>query len=174
MPRRTKQQGMNGIFRMSSAHAGDIGAVAAYLKKQATAPVWLIGTSMGTFSAAAARSRPRASTAWCCHRPSPAPSPNGRSPEPSATASPAWRCSGSPSPRSSSRTRQDGCDITPAADAPKLSKRLTSAKKVDVVLLDGGDPPRSDPCEAMSQHGFLGIEAEAVNAMAKFVKANSK
>src|ERR1700682_6237218 len=48
-----RQQGMNAIFRVSGAHVGDIGAVAAYLKKQAGAPVWLVGTSMGTFSAAA-------------------------------------------------------------------------------------------------------------------------
>ena len=33
-------------------HASDIGAMAAYLKKQAAVPVWLVGTSMGTFSAA--------------------------------------------------------------------------------------------------------------------------
>src|SRR5215475_12735202 len=47
-----QQQGMNAMFRMSGAHAGDIGAVAAYLRKQADVPVWLVGTSMGTFSAA--------------------------------------------------------------------------------------------------------------------------
>jgi len=47
-----QQKGMNGIFRMSKAHAGDIAVVAAYLKKQADVPVWLVGTSMGTFSAA--------------------------------------------------------------------------------------------------------------------------
>jgi hypothetical protein len=47
-----KQDGMNAIFRMSRSHADDIGAVAAYLKKQAAIPVWLVGTSMGTFSAA--------------------------------------------------------------------------------------------------------------------------
>ena len=44
--------GMNAIFRMSGAHAQDIDAVAAYLKKEAAVPVWLVGTSMGTFSAA--------------------------------------------------------------------------------------------------------------------------
>ena len=43
---------MNAIFRMSKAHADDIGAVAAYLKKEKDVPVWVVGTSMGTFSAA--------------------------------------------------------------------------------------------------------------------------
>lgn len=70
--------------------------------------------------------------------------------------------------------RKDGCDITPAADAPKLTARLTAAKPVEAALLDGGSPPKSDPCEAMAQHGFLGIESEAVGAIARFVKANSK
>ena len=47
-----QQHGMSVIFRMSDAHAGDIGAVASYLKNEAAVPVWLIGTSAGTFSAA--------------------------------------------------------------------------------------------------------------------------
>ena len=68
--------------------------------------------------------------------------------------------------------RKDGCDITPAADAPKLTKALSKSRKVDVVLLDGGSPPQSDPCQAMSQHGFLGIEGQAVDRIAQFIKAN--
>ena len=47
-----RQDGMNAIFRMGKAHADDIDAVAGYLKKQAAVPVWVVGTSMGTFSAA--------------------------------------------------------------------------------------------------------------------------
>jgi hypothetical protein len=43
-----QQQGMNPIFRMSGAHADDIGAVAAYLKKQKAIPVWLVGTRVCT------------------------------------------------------------------------------------------------------------------------------
>jgi hypothetical protein len=68
--------------------------------------------------------------------------------------------------------RQDGCDITPAADSGKLRKGLTRARTVEVVLLDGGDPPQSDPCQAMSQHGFLGIEDQAVATIVEFMKAN--
>ena len=156
---------MNAIFRMSGAHAGDIGAVAAYLKQQASAPVWLIGTSMGTFSAAEGAIAAKGVDGLVL----------------SSTitrAKPEWKIAGSHPDGVASMALQrvtvpalivshkrDGCDVTPAADAPKLSKRLTKARKVDVVLLDGGAPPRSDPCEAMSQHGFLGIEAEAVNAI---------
>ena len=44
--------GMDVAFRIGNAHAGDIGAVGGYLKQMADIPVWLVGTSMGTFSAA--------------------------------------------------------------------------------------------------------------------------
>ena len=169
-----RQKGMNAIFRMGGEHAGDIGAVAAYLKGQANVPVWLVGTSMGTFSAAGGaiaakgidglvltstitRSKPE----WKIARS-----------HPDGVASMALARVAVPTFILSHR--RDGCDITPAADAPKLTHRLTAAKPVAAALLDGGSPPKSDPCEAMAQHGFLGIEGEAVNKIASFVKAHSK
>ena len=46
------REGMKATFRFSSEHAADIGAVAAHMKKEANVPVWTVGTSMGTWSAA--------------------------------------------------------------------------------------------------------------------------
>jgi hypothetical protein len=43
-----------------------------------------------------------------------------------------------------------------------------------VVLLEGGSPPQSEPCQAKSQHGFLGIEDQAVDAIAQFIMAQGK
>ena len=68
--------------------------------------------------------------------------------------------------------RKDGCDVTPAADAPRLKARLTAAKVAEVALLDGGAPPISAPCEAKSQHGFLGIEDRQSRPSREFVKCN--
>lgn len=167
-----RPNGMNAIFRMGPQHAGDISAVAAYLKGQADVPVWLVGTSMGTFSAAGGaigasnidglvltstitRSQPH----WRIRN----SHPDGVASMPLAKVSvPALVVS----------HRQDGCEVTPAADAPKLRRALANARKVETVLLDGGDPPQSVPCEAKSQHGFLGIEGVAVDAIARFIKAN--
>ena len=165
-------RGMNAIFRMSPAHAQDIGATVAYLKKQADVPVWLVGTSMGTFSAAGGGIGLKSiqgivltSTITRAH-----PNWNIRQSHPNGVAS--MRLSAITVPTLILSHRHDGCDITPAADASKLTKALSAAKKVDVVLLDGGDPPRSKPCEAQSQHGFLGIEDQAVSRIAAFIKAN--
>src|SRR5690349_2815666 len=44
-------------FRSSAEHATDIAAVIAYLRQRAAVPVWLIGTSKGTISAANAAAR---------------------------------------------------------------------------------------------------------------------
>jgi pimeloyl-ACP methyl ester carboxylesterase len=169
-----RQSGMNAIFRMGAAHADDIGAVAARLRAEANVPVWLVGTSMGTFSAAGGALGAKGVDGLVLT-------------STITRAKPNWSIAGSHPhgvasmnlPRIAVPTlivshRHDGCDITPAADAPKLKARLTAAKPADVVLLDGGAPPRSEPCEAMSQHGFLGIEDEAVAAIARFIKTHPR
>jgi hypothetical protein len=70
--------------------------------------------------------------------------------------------------------REDACVATLAADASKLQTRLRQARKVEVALLDGGAPPESDDCDALSPHGYFGIEAQAVDTIAAFVSANSR
>ncbi len=49
---RKERIGMLGGFRNSAKHVTDIDAVTAHLKKTVRVPVWLIGTSRGTESAA--------------------------------------------------------------------------------------------------------------------------
>lgn len=169
-----RQQGMNAVFRMGPAHAADLAAVADHLKKLNDAPVWLVGTSMGTFSAAggaiAARNIDGLVLTSTITR-----------------AKPQWDIAKShrdgiasmalPSitvPALIVSHRNDACDITPATDARKLVSGLSAARKVEVAVLEGGDVPQSEPCEAKSAHGFLGIEAEAVSTIARFIKANGR
>ncbi len=63
----------------------------------------------------------------------------------------------------------DECVVTPPADAAKLEGKLSSSSRVEVAIFKGGDDPKSDPCQAMSQHGFYGIEGEAVDRIAAFI-----
>ena len=70
--------------------------------------------------------------------------------------------------------REDGCIYSPAGDAAMLKARLTKSRKAEIVLLDGGDPPQSSPCEDYAAHGYFGIEAEAVDTIANFINSNSK
>ncbi|MFN3743330.1 MAG: alpha/beta hydrolase, partial [Hyphomicrobiaceae bacterium] len=118
-------RGMNAVFRMGRAHANDIGAVVDYLKKQANVPVWLVGTSMGTFSAAGGSIALK--------------SISGVVLTSTVTRSkPGWDIAGSPPHGVASMKlsaisvpalivahRHDGCDLTPAEDATKLTRGLT-------------------------------------------------
>jgi hypothetical protein len=69
--------------------------------------------------------------------------------------------------------RDDRCELTPATGTSELKERLTSAEPAQVELLVGGSPPNSEPCGPMAPHGFLGIEDEAINRIAEFIKAHS-
>jgi pimeloyl-ACP methyl ester carboxylesterase len=166
--------GMNAIFRMSAEHAGDIGAVAAYLKTQASVPVWLVGTSMGTFSAADGAIGAKDIDGLVLTSTITRSKPDWRiaASHPNGVASMALQKVTVPTLIMSHR--EDACDITPAADAPKLQAHLTHARKVETILLDGGDPPRSEPCEALSRHGYIGIEPKAVETVAAFIKKQSE
>ena len=52
-----------------------------------------------------------------------------------------------------------------------LSALTRSPRKELVMVLGGQIAKRSDPCEAMSPHGYLGIEADVVQRIADWVLA---
>jgi pimeloyl-ACP methyl ester carboxylesterase len=166
-----QQDGMQGTFRLSDAHAADIGAVVASLKAKAPVPVWLVGTSMGTLSAANGAIGAKGVDGLVLTSTITRAKPDWKiaKTHPDGVASMALARVRVPALIASHRN--DGCVVTPASDAPKLRARLTQSPRVEVVILDGGSPPQSEPCEAKSQHGFLGIERQVVDAIANFVEA---
>jgi hypothetical protein len=178
--------GMGPNFRISKNHAIDIGVVAEYLKSQASVPVWLVGTSAGTWSAArgaigAGRDAIATGsidglvlTSTVTHTPPDSEFgkafPEFAKDRPEGVMSMALPQIRVPTLIVSHR--EDSCEATRPADAPALAKRLTRASKVEIALLTGGDPPRSDECNAYAPHGYFGIEAQAVDTIARFI--NSK
>ena len=164
---------MNAAWRMGSKHAKDIAAVIIYLKKQADVPVWVIGTSMGSFSAANMGIRLKDNVAGVVLTSSITRSnkrwrvydeyPRGViSMDLSAVTAPVLVVS----------HEDDQCQLTPASDIDDLANGFTKAQHVEKQLFSGGDPPMSDPCQALSQHGFLGIEQQVVDAIATFIMSN--
>ncbi len=67
--------------------------------------------------------------------------------------------------------RQDSCVATVYSEIADLMRKLKASPKVDLITIEGGAEPRSDPCEAMSHHGYVGQDAEVVSAIAKWIKA---
>lgn len=151
-------QGMEDYFRLGDKHTADIAAIVAELNKRfADTPVYLIGTSRGTLSAAsggrALTSRLAGvvltSTMFLGAR-----SGRGLSGFDFATI---------PAPLLFVHHIEDGCFVTPYRNAKSL------ADKYPLVTVQGGDPARSDPCEAFSAHGYLGKERETVEAIVNWI-----
>jgi pimeloyl-ACP methyl ester carboxylesterase len=150
--------GMDDEFRLGAAHAEDIAKVIADLRKRFSGlPVFLVGTSRGTVSAASIGQRLGSAvdgvvltaTLFLASRREP-----GLSGFDFATV---------PSPLLFVHHQDDRCTYTPYASAKRAAERHP------LVSVSGGDPPRSTPCLAMTPHGFLGREAQTVDAISKWM-----
>jgi hypothetical protein len=161
---RQGEAGLTG-YRQSAAHAAEIGLAVATMRQRFGRPVWVVGTSNGSLSVASAAAQLRG-----------AQRPDGAVFTSSVTQP--TRRNGSVFDVSlASYTgaalvashEGDGCRATPAADSPRLFGALSAARPKKLLTFNGGSPPRGDPCEAFSQHGFVGIEAQVMNAIADFI-----
>lgn len=162
--------GMNGRIRMSAEHAQDVGKVIIDIKKRVNVPVWAVGTSAGTLSAVSVGARG-------------SPVPDGIVLTSTMTTLSAGHCGVSvysaplatiKKPTLVVSHKDDGCECSPgsAEVAAKLVGALSAAPAKAYKIFSGGSPPRSPPCEANSQHGYLGIEGEVVKAIADWIKAH--
>jgi dienelactone hydrolase len=163
---RQSESGMLGGFRVSAEHLTDIDAVISYLKARTDLPVWLIGTSRGTESATHVAIRSTQGV-------------GGLVLTSSMTVANADGVAVTDMELERIRVPTlivghvgDACSKTPPAGAHQIAEQLGNSTAVEVRLFDGGDPPRSKPCRALSQHGFLGIEGDVVEAIADFVRSH--
>ena len=159
-----QQVGGMVTFRHSDEHVQDIGVVVDYLKAKAPVPVWLIGTSRGTESAAslAIKLGPRIDGVIL-------------------TSSIVVQNRGGENilslPLDSVRVpvlavahKDDSCHITPPSGADQIVQAARASPRKKALIFEGGDAPQSEPCEALAQHGFVGIEKQVAAALADFIK----
>jgi len=152
-------------FRTRPEHAEDIKAVIGWLRQQTKVPVWIIGTSAGTFSAAfnAIRLGPGKE------------GPDGLV----LTSTVLTNDSGLPGvpdmplnkiriPTLIVHHKQDGCKHCRYADLPKLTQKLTSVPRKEVLIFEGGTNV-GDPCEPLAFHGFNGITEKVAGRIADWV-----
>jgi predicted alpha/beta-hydrolase family hydrolase len=161
--------GLDG-FRTSAAHAEDVRAVVAALRAEAPAPVWLVGTSMGTVSAASVAARLGTGGPDGLVLTSTITRQGRERPESVGDV----RLKDIRIPTLVVHHRDDACRFTPYADIPSLLRDLGQAPRRELLSFQGGDPPVSAPCEARSAHGFLGLDAEVVAAIAGWIKATPR
>jgi predicted alpha/beta-hydrolase family hydrolase len=160
--------GLDG-FRTSAAHAEDIRALIAALKQEAPVPVWLIGTSMGTVSAANGAARLSADGPDGLVLTSTVTRAGRERPESVGDV----RLGDVRVPTLIVHHKNDACRSTPYADTPALLRDFKVSRK-ELLAFDGGDPPQSGPCDARAAHGYFGIDAQVVTAIVAWIKATPR
>lgn len=153
-----------GGFRQKPEHVADIKAVIAWLKQKANIPVWLVGTSRGTQSAAfiATQLAPAdggaegivlTSTILTDKKSRPVPKmPLHKIQVPTLVV----------------HHKDDGCGHCKYDDLPQLMDKLTAVPRKELLTFEGGKN-KGDPCMAMAYHGFNGVEKEVVTKIAEWI-----
>jgi pimeloyl-ACP methyl ester carboxylesterase len=160
-------QGMDDAFRMGKTHMEDVKKVLDVLAARAPVPIYLVGTSRGTLSAAAiatALKDPR--VAGLVLTSSIVDGGRNRNRATTVYDAPLERIA---VPVLVVHHRNDACRATPISAATGLPAALGGSARVTFVEVEGGDPPQSDPCEALAAHGFLGREREVESVIADWI-----
>jgi pimeloyl-ACP methyl ester carboxylesterase len=154
-----------GGFRQTADHVADVKAVIAWARSNAAVPVWLVGTSRGTQSAAYVATQLQGTDG-----------PDGLVltstilTDPKGRPVPAMPLENIRVPVLVVHHEQDGCPLCSYARVPDLMSKLANAPRAQVLAFKGGES-RGDPCEAFAHHGFNGIEPEVVAQVVAWILA---
>jgi pimeloyl-ACP methyl ester carboxylesterase len=154
-----------GWVRTGGLHGEDNGAIFKAVKQRSPLPLWVIGTSMGTISAAAAAIRDddglvagvvMTSTILAYKLPG---------------AVPTQDLAKIRVPVLLFHHEHDACWACRADELRFVSDKLTNAPVVKTLLVSGGDGATGNPCEPDHHHGFVGMREDAVDRIAAWILA---
>ena len=162
---------LGGTFRESPEHAADLGAVISWARQRYHKPVWIVGTSRGTHSAALAAVSLAGEQA-----------PDGVVLTSTILSSSRFGQSNARPvqemalekvrvPVLVSHHEQDQCQVCQPALLPALMEKLKSAP-AKLLTYQGGQSS-GPPCEAFAHHGFNGIEGKVVDDIAAWIASQS-
>ena len=155
--------GLDPSFRESAAHMSDIDAVIRVLKRRYRLPIWILGTSNGTRSAAAyAMHRSKAIAGVVLTSSSvdlPFGQPIHKLPRITAISVPLLAIA----------HVGDQCVGTPPEGAVEIARAATGSPAAKALLFTGGLNSGPAPCGVETHHAFYGIEEEVVSAVVSFI-----
>ena len=150
-------------FVLDRQHLTDISAVVEGLEKRFPGvPLFLVGTSRGTISAAALGASLGQRIAGAVLTATMFRQTPKNSKEPGQGLS-KFDFATIKAPLLFVHHVSDQCESTPYGEAARLSD------KYPLITVFGGAPPQSGPCDAFSQHGFLGKESETVEQIVNWM-----
>ena len=148
-------------YRTSREQTVDARAVVIELKKRYPAlPIYLVGTSRGTISVAHLGRDLGDEVAGVVLSSTMFGSSNPRRQAPTLRG---FDYASIKAPLLFVHHRGDACEHTPYASAAKLASRYA------LISVNGGKPAESHACEPLSAHGFYGVEAQTVDAIAAWM-----
>ncbi len=157
-----------GSIRTGDRHAADTGAILEAIQRKRTLPIWVVGTSMGTISAAAAAIRDSerriagvvlTSSILAYKVPG---------------AVPSQKLESIRVPTLVVHHTADACWACPPSDAKSLMGALKNAPIKKTIMVSGGEGATGDPCEPLHHHGFVGMQQEVVDLIAGWILAPSE
>jgi hypothetical protein len=155
--------GMSDDFRLGADHFTDITAVVADIGKRfPSLPIFLVGTSRGTISAAALGARFGSQLAGVVLTSTVFRQSSGRAGE-SGRGLSRFDFGTIKIPVLFAHHVSDQCGVTPYGDAARL------ADKYPLISVFGGRPPESGPCDPFSAHGYFGKESETVEEIVNWM-----
>lgn len=150
-------------FRASADHVADLRRIAAKLRADFGKPVWLVGTSLGTISAAATAIAMEpgeiAGVVLTSSRTA------GKYPTVPGLALARIRV-----PVLVMHHRDDACPSCNPSEASRITAGLTNSPVKKFILVEGGGGAHGPPCEALHYHGYVGMEKEAVDTITAWMR----
>jgi dienelactone hydrolase len=171
-PDMKRGDGVVPMSRWSHKFASDIGSWVAYMRLQAK-PVFVVGTSraaLTVFAAAVSQKGEKLADGFVVTSGmlkdfgDKQPSVERNVGQMSRVSAPVFLI----------YHEDDACPYTPASSAAKFKPLLSSAPRVDIGIIKGGDAGSGDPCQAISHHGFLGQDDVVVRMVIGWLKKVAK
>lgn len=150
--------------RIGDLHAADNLAVFTAIKSKSPLPLWVVGTSMGTISAAAAAIRDT----------------DGHIAGVVLTSSvTGYKKTGAVPRQDLGKIRvptlvvhhaRDGCRLCAPHEAKSIPAALKGAPVKAFLLINEGAGESGEACEALHFHGYIGAEASVVDQIARWIQ----
>lgn len=159
--------GTDGIlgWRATETHAQDLQKIITSLRKATDIPIWLIGTSRGTISAANAAARLQVNGADGLVLTASVVEPGGNN-------------SGYVGDVELEKIRiptliihheEDDCSVCDFYAAKRLPAEFKNSSRVEFITFSGGKPAETGSCGPLSEHGFFGLEDKVINTISSWI-----
>jgi hypothetical protein len=151
--------------RITPDHLTDLKETLKWLKERTTTPIWIVGTSRGTVSAAHALINIKdpqlaggvfSSSITATNK---------------AGALPVQELSRIEVPVLLVHHEADACNVTRPQEVPVIFKGLSNAQVKKLLMISGGSGASGNPCRALHTHGFIGVEQSTIRTIAAWIRS---